>query len=176
MADEITTKKVENLSENTESADEDVFLFGSGGTNVIKKIKWSNILAKLRSLLFANNCTTTQAGYGLDARQGKELQDQVNKLNTKINSKIEAGSFSFGSLSGKLKYQNGYGDVTINLAKQGYKALGLIGYTISSSYLAPSIVSFDTSTQKASITARHVSDNSASGEVSVYVSVLYVKE
>lgn len=84
MADEITTKKVENLSENTESADEDVFLFGSGGTNVIKKIKWSNILAKLRSLLFANNCTTTQAGYGLDARQGKELQDQVNKLNTNM--------------------------------------------------------------------------------------------
>lgn len=86
MADEITTKKVENLSENTESADEDVFLFGSGGTNVIKKIKWSNILAKLRSLLFANNCTTTQAGYGLDARQGKELQDQVNKLNTKLKN------------------------------------------------------------------------------------------
>lgn len=85
MADEITTKKVENLSENTEPADADVFLFGSGGTNAIKKIKWSNIFAKLRNLLFANNCTTTQAGYGLDARQGKALQDQVNELNTKIS-------------------------------------------------------------------------------------------
>lgn len=85
MADEITTKKVENLSENTEPADTDVYLFGASGTNVIKKIKWSNILTKLRNLLFANNCTTTQAGYGLDARQGKELQDQVNELNTKIS-------------------------------------------------------------------------------------------
>lgn len=86
MADEITTKKVENLSENTEPADTDVYLFGASGTNVIKKIKWSNILTKLRNLLFANNCTTTQAGYGLDARQGKALQDQVNELNTKIGN------------------------------------------------------------------------------------------
>lgn len=37
MADEITTKKVENLSENTEPADTDVYLFGASGTNVIKK-------------------------------------------------------------------------------------------------------------------------------------------
>lgn len=85
MAEEITTKKVANLSENTEPADTDVYLFGASGTNVIKKIKWSNILTKLRNLLFANNCTTTQAGYGLDARQGKVLQDQVNNLNTKIS-------------------------------------------------------------------------------------------
>ena len=84
MAEEITTKKVANLSENTEPADTDVYLFGASGTNVIKKIKWSNILTKLRNLLFANNCTTTQAGYGLDARQGKVLQDQVNNLNTNI--------------------------------------------------------------------------------------------
>ena len=84
MADEITTKKVENLSENTEPADADVFLFGSGGTNAIKKIKWSNIFAKLRNLLFANNCTTTQAGYGLDARQGKALKDEIDKINTNM--------------------------------------------------------------------------------------------
>ena len=86
MADEITTKKVENLSENTEPADADVFLFGSGGTNAIKKIKWSNIFAKLRNLLFANNCTTTQAGYGLDARQGKALKDEIDKINTNMNN------------------------------------------------------------------------------------------
>lgn len=85
MAEEITTKKVENLSENTEPADTDVYLFGSGGTNAIKKIKWSNILAKLKSILFANNLTTTQEGYGLDARQGKALKDEIDKINTKIS-------------------------------------------------------------------------------------------
>lgn len=84
MADEITTKKVENLSENTEPADTDVYLFGASGTNVIKKIKWSNILAKLKSILFANNLTTTQEGYGLDARQGKALKDEIDQLNTNM--------------------------------------------------------------------------------------------
>ena len=84
MAEEITTKKVENLSENTEPADTDTYLFGASGTNVIKKIKWSNILAKLKSILFANNLTTTQEGYGLDARQGKALKDEIDQLNTNI--------------------------------------------------------------------------------------------
>lgn len=86
MADEITTKKVENLSENTEPVDADAFLFGAGGSNTIKKIKWSNILKKLRNLLFANNCSTTTSGYGLDARQGKALQDKIDELNTKIGN------------------------------------------------------------------------------------------
>ena len=29
----------------------------------------------------ANNCTTTIAGFALDARQGKELMDRINELN-----------------------------------------------------------------------------------------------
>ena len=84
MAEEITTKKVENLSENTEPADTDTYLFGASGTNVIKKIKWSNILAKLRNLLFVDSCASTETAYGLTAKQGKLLQDQVNELNTNM--------------------------------------------------------------------------------------------
>lgn len=86
MAEEFTPKKVRNLSENTEPADADVFLFGSGGSNTIKKIRWSNIVKKLRNILFANNLTTTATGYGLDARQGKALKDQIDTLNTKIGN------------------------------------------------------------------------------------------
>lgn len=84
MAEEITAKKIENLSENTEPVDTDVFLFGSSGSNTIKKIKWSNIAKKLKSILFANNLTTTAEGYGLDARQGKILKGEIDELNTKI--------------------------------------------------------------------------------------------
>lgn len=51
MAGEITTKKIENLSENTEPLDTDVFLFGSSGGNIIKKIKWSNIFKKINKSL-----------------------------------------------------------------------------------------------------------------------------
>ena len=100
MADEITTKKVENLSENTEPADTDVYLFGASGTNVIKKIKWSNILSKLKSILFANNLTTTQEGYGLDARQGKALKDEIDKINTKIPGILKVKK-SEGSVSAR---------------------------------------------------------------------------
>lgn len=39
----------------------------------------------------ANNCTTTIAGFALDARQGKELMDRINELNRDL------GGFSFHS-------------------------------------------------------------------------------
>ena len=70
MTEEITTKKVEDLGEAAEPLDADVFLHGSGGGNVIKKIRWGNLIKKLRTLLFVNNRTTTEEGFGLDARQG----------------------------------------------------------------------------------------------------------
>lgn len=123
MADEITTKKVENLSENTEPADADVFLFGSGGTNAIKKIKWSNIFAKLRNLLFANNCTTTQSGYGLDARQGKALQDQVNELNTKIKYVTYRLSGTENAAANTWNYISDVG----YRAPEGYKIVSVCG-------------------------------------------------
>lgn len=39
----------------------------------------------------ANNCTTTIAGFALDARQGKELMDRINELNRDLDG------FSFHS-------------------------------------------------------------------------------
>lgn len=50
--------------------DADVFLHGSGGGNVIKKIRWGNLIKKLRTLLFVNYRTTTEEGFGLDAVRG----------------------------------------------------------------------------------------------------------
>lgn len=88
---EITTKKVENLGEAMEPLDTDVFLHGSGGGNVIKKIKWANLIKKLRILLFVNNRTTTEEGFGLDARQGKLIQDKLDELNT--NTSVEYTNF-----------------------------------------------------------------------------------
>lgn len=127
MADEITTKKVENLSENTEPADTDVFLFGSRGTNAIQKIKWSNILAKLRNLLFANNCTTTQSGYGLDARQGKALQDQVNELNTKISGITSRRIYNTNSATAT---PGNVATLQFNAELEGYTAIGIGAFFI----------------------------------------------
>lgn len=43
---------------------------------------------KLDAAKVANNLTTNVAGYALDARQGKELQDQLTALNGSLKSKI----------------------------------------------------------------------------------------
>lgn len=44
---------------------------------------WKLLLDKT---MIANNCTTTAEGYALDARQGKELMDKANQLNSEINN------------------------------------------------------------------------------------------
>ena len=84
MAGELTQKKIENLGEVTEPVDADVFLNGSGGGNVIKKISWGNLVKKLRSLLFVNNTTTTVEGYGVDARVAAQQQKEIDELNLRM--------------------------------------------------------------------------------------------
>lgn len=44
---------------------------------------------KLDAAKVANNLTTNVAGYALDARQGKELQDQLTALNGSLNNKAD---------------------------------------------------------------------------------------
>lgn len=84
MAGELTQKKIENLGEVTEPVDADVFLHGSGGGNVIKKISWGNLVKKMRSLLFVNNTTTTVEGYGVDARVAAQQQKEIDELNLRM--------------------------------------------------------------------------------------------
>ena len=88
MADTLTTKKVTELTENTAMSDNDLFMVGSAGTASLRKLKWSNIWNTIKTAilgkLVANNLTTTAAGYLLDARQGKALDDKISKLNTEI--------------------------------------------------------------------------------------------
>lgn len=88
MADTLTTKKVTELTENTAMSDEDLFMVGSAGTASLRKLKWSNIWNTIKTAilgkLVANNLTTTAAGYLLDARQGKALDDKISKLNTDL--------------------------------------------------------------------------------------------
>lgn len=86
MADTISTKRITDLPEDTDVNDNDLFMAGSNGTASLRKKKWSTILNKIKSVLLANNLTTTTAGYALDARQGKVLKDQLDQQNTKIQN------------------------------------------------------------------------------------------
>lgn len=103
MADETMTKKVTDLTESTEPTDEDLFLAGSAGTASLRKIKWSNIWTKITSSilnkLVANNLITTAAGFLLDARQGKVLDDKLTELNTNMEWKKAGSSYNTNSIS-----------------------------------------------------------------------------
>lgn len=72
----------------------------------------------------ANNCTTTIAGFALDARQGKELMDRINELNRDL------GGLSFGQdADGSWGYRIGGADPVIpfkssKVAMGGFKFLG----------------------------------------------------
>lgn len=70
----------------TQTADYPVPAVGDTGATAFGKIvKWFSdalaaITGKLDKANVVNNLTTTAEGYALDARQGKELQDQFDKL------------------------------------------------------------------------------------------------
>ncbi len=105
-----------------------------------------------------------------------QIQKKRRKTHHNLNTKkIELGDFTVSTLSGTLKYTNGSGNVKINVAKSGYKAIGIAGFSISSTYIAPSAVNLDFDNQKVNISARHINDENASGSVNAYAMVLYVK-
>lgn len=51
-------------------------------------VKYLTDLGAAAYLAVANNCTTTQAGSLLDARQGKVLMDKANQLSSELNNKV----------------------------------------------------------------------------------------
>ena len=46
-----------------------------------------------------NNLTTTEAGFGLDARQGKALDDKITEINGSLNDKADVSYFSHDILN-----------------------------------------------------------------------------
>lgn len=57
-------------------------------------VKYLTDLGAAAYLAVANNCTTTQAGSLLDARQGKVLMDKANQLNSEMASLTDSGAIT----------------------------------------------------------------------------------
>lgn len=123
MADTVLTKKITDLPEGTEINDEDLVMTGVNGTASLRKNKWSKFVEKLRNVLFANNLTTTQAGYGLDARQGKALKDEIDKINTKIKYVTYRLSGTENAAANTWNYISDVG----YRAPEGYKIVSVCG-------------------------------------------------
>lgn len=60
----------------------------------------SSVFEKLDKSKVANNLTTNVAGYALDARQGKALQDQITSLNGSLNNVAPKGKSALCSSDG----------------------------------------------------------------------------
>lgn len=91
------------------------------------------------------------------------------------SSSSPGSMFLVRQVSGTVSQSNGYGTRTISLSYSGYEALGIVGYSISSTYHAVYQMNFNQSAQTVTVGLRHVNDTSASGSVNVYCQVLYVK-
>lgn len=97
----------------------------------------------------------------------------INSLNTK---KIAVEDFNISTTSGRIQTTNGGGNTTLDISKEGYKALGAVGYSISSSYYAPSGVNFNAAKETVDFAMRRVDGATSSESIAIYVMVLYVKE
>lgn len=86
-----------------------------------------------------------------------------------------ADSFLVRQVSAAVTQSHGYGARLISLSYSGYKALGVVGYSTSSTYHAMYQMNFNSSAQTVTVGIRHVNDTSASGNINVYLQVLYVK-
>lgn len=107
-----------------------------------------------------NNLTTTEAGFGLDARQGKALDDKITEINGSLNSKkipsfgIEniftgnpfAVMIDSGGLAtvGGTKWEQDNGGYHVEDIK--YPAGGSVSLTVSMTLPANSIVLIDVNT------------------------------
>lgn len=69
-----------------------------------------------------NNLTTTEAGFGLDARQGKALDDKITELNGSLNNKIGKIIYPSSSDGITIKYRG----IAFVIIKQG----GILGAAI----------------------------------------------
>lgn len=74
-----------------------------------------------------NNLTTTEAGFGLDARQGKALDDKINEINGSLNKKIDKIRYDNSDKGVEISY---FGAAFIVLYQGG--SLGAAIYFINS--------------------------------------------
>lgn len=146
------------------------YLVQSGGTDYFDEV----------DVIFGDTYPIIGIMYGEDDISGNPFLDirlsNGQQVNFSGGSSSSTGNmFLVRQVSGTVSQSNGYGTRTISLSYSGYEALGIVGYSISSTYQAVYQMNFNQSAQTVTVGIRHVNDTSASGSVNVYCQVLYVK-
>lgn len=141
----------------------------------------SSVFEKLDKSKVANNLTTNVAGYALDARQGKALQDQITSLNGSLENYITFGHGYFGTSGAtgswmqssdyQQMYQYGYSFPDVD----GYKFLvGFtnIAWTNSNKYFDYMLRNYILSTQSGNV---EMYSEQGTPDCAMYFFGLYIK-
>lgn len=78
MADSFKAKQITSLTENTSMADTDIVPVGNAGTSTLRRIKWANILAAIKSKI-------TSWTYNFNT-SSKTLEGAVNEMHGDITA------------------------------------------------------------------------------------------
>lgn len=78
----ITTKTVVDLAEKTSPVDTDLFMAGDAGSAALKKFKWSNLLAAIKTKIAAWTFETLNTS-------DKTIVGAVNELNNKTETALQ---------------------------------------------------------------------------------------
>ena len=96
-------------------------------TNGVKPIK-DALASKLNTSSVINNLLTTVAGYALDARQGKVLDDKITALNGKLGYTTNVTTVTLNGWT--VQYQNaGAGYIYVHIMRTVQKLEGSSAYT-----------------------------------------------
>ena len=124
-----------------------------------KIMKYLSELGNAAYVGLANNCTTTIAGFALDARQGKELMDRINELNRDLSAMNDNGVITGMDAREDGVYityvpADGADPVSKKLGSNGITYLGDMPYTCTQDYGDCTLLTFchqKTATQNVTI-------------------------
>ena len=144
-------------------------MFNGVGNWIANKLVHTDAFQTVLKQYLVNNGTTTNEGFGLDARYGKNLQDQVSTLNANLNHHVDIDQLENTDVSIAAN-TTATTTFTINIP-QGYRFVGIVRAWVSS----PNVFVFNAyanSNNTILMSMRNISEGQLTG-LACYVSVLY---
>lgn len=112
MADSFKAKQITSLTENTSMADTDIVPVGNAGTSTLRRIKWANILAAIKSKITSWTYNFNTSSKTLEGAVN-EMQGNISAINGSLeNTSIVDATNGIGAVTytrrGKLLELNAY--------------------------------------------------------------------
>lgn len=94
MADSFKAKQITSLTENTSMADTDIVPVGNAGTSTLRRIKWANILAAIKSKITSWTYNFNTSSKTLEGAVN-EMHGDITALNNGLANKLNTADEVF---------------------------------------------------------------------------------